>query len=160
MGDTAQKPHPFLERLIGEWTYEFEASGGPGEPLVTHSGMESVRALGGVWVLCEGRGAVPGDDAGATLMTLGYDASTRRVRGTYVGSMMSYLWIYDGEVSPDGSRVTLDSQGPSYTADGPMAKYRDVIEFRSDDHRVLTSRFQDESGAWNQVMAAHYRRVK
>ena len=34
------------------------------------------------------------------------------------------------------------------------------IELRSDDHRVLTSRFQDDDGNWHELMTAHYRRTK
>jgi hypothetical protein len=40
-----------------------------------------------------------------------------------------------------------------------MAKYRDTIEFRGDDHRVLSSTMQGEDGGWQQVMEVHYRRA-
>jgi hypothetical protein len=40
-----------------------------------------------------------------------------------------------------------------------MAKYRDVITLESDDHRVLTSNFQDDDGNWHEFMTAHYRRT-
>jgi hypothetical protein len=39
-----------------------------------------------------------------------------------------------------------------------MAKYQDIIEFITPDHRTLTSRMQSEDGAWHQFMFAHYRR--
>ena len=41
-----------------------------------------------------------------------------------------------------------------------MAKYQDVIEFKSDDHRVLTSRTLGDDGQWREFMTAHYRRKK
>lgn len=44
--------------------------------------------------------------------------------------------------------------------DGKMAKYKDVIELNSDDHRVLTSHLLRDGGTWQQSMTAHCRRNK
>jgi hypothetical protein len=41
-----------------------------------------------------------------------------------------------------------------------MGKYRDVMEFKSDDHRVLNSYTLGADGAWQQFMTVHYRRKK
>jgi hypothetical protein len=61
--------------------------------------------------------------------------------------------------------LTLESEGPQWDADGKMiegktAKYRDVIEWKSDDHRVLSSHSQGPDGQWQHFMTAHYRRMK
>src|SRR5882724_4163787 len=141
-----QKEHEWLHRLVGDWTYESECSMGPGQPPSKFAGMESVRSLGGVWVLCEGRGHMPGGGTGLTIMTLGYDPAKKRYVGTFIGSMMTHLWIYDGELDAAGKVLTLDTEGPSFN-DGKMAKYKDVIEFKSDDHRVLSSHALGEDGS-------------
>jgi hypothetical protein len=39
---------------------------------------------------------VPGGGLARMLMTLGYNPQTRRYTGTWVGSMMTHLWVYDG----------------------------------------------------------------
>jgi len=44
------------------------------------------------------------------------------------------------------------------SVEGKIAKYQDVIDFVSDDHRMLTSHVLGEDGKWHPFMTAHYRR--
>jgi len=156
----SQKEHQWLQKLIGKWTYESDATTEPGKPAEKFTGTESVRSFGDVWVLCEGRGEMPGGGMGLTLMTLGYDPQKKRFVGTFIGSMMTNLWVYDGSLDAAEKVLTLDSEGPSFTDEGKMAKYKDLIEFKSDDHRVLTSKFLGEDGKWHEFMTANYRRAE
>jgi hypothetical protein len=103
---------------------------------------------------------MPGGGPATTLMTLGYDPQKQRYVGTWIGSMMTYLWVYDGEMDAAGKVLTLNAKGPSMAGDGTTGQYRDVIEMRSGDHRVLTSHVLAEDGTWQQFMTAHYRRKK
>jgi len=152
-----RKEHRWLQRLVGEWAFESEASMAPGEPPEKYTGTESVRSLDGIWTLCEGR-----DEKGAasSMMTLGYDPARGRFVGTFVVGMMPYLWLYEGELDADGKRLVLDAEGPSFTAEGQMGKYKDSIEIVDDDHRVMTSRFLGDDGEWHEFMRASYRRTK
>jgi len=52
--------HRWLQQLLGDWTCESLADMGPGEPPAHSRGTEQVRALGGLWVLCDGAGSMPG----------------------------------------------------------------------------------------------------
>jgi hypothetical protein len=153
-----QKEHQWLQKLVGEWTSEADAVMGPDKPPEKFKGTESVRSLGGVWVVCEGQGEMPGGGAATTIMTLGYDPVRKRFIGTFIGSMMTHLWLYDGALN--GNVLTLDAEGPNFAAEGKMAKYQDMIEFKSDDHRILSSQMLGDDGKWNQFMTAHYRRKK
>jgi hypothetical protein len=154
----SRKEHEWLHRLLGDWIYESDCDMGPGQPRSKFSGSESVRSLGGLWIVAEGQGEMPGGGTATMIMTLGYDPRTERYVGTWVGSMMPHLWVYDGEMGAGGRVLTLAAEGPSFTGDGGMAKYRDVIEIKSDDHRVLTSRVLGDDGTWREFMTAHYRR--
>jgi hypothetical protein len=132
----------------------------PGKPPAQWKAFESVRSLAGLWFLAEGQGEMPGGGASTTLMTLGYDPQKKRYVGTFIGSMMTNLWVYDGALDAAGRVLTLDTEGPDFTAEGKMTKYKDMIEFKSDDHRVLTSNMLGDDGKWHGVMTAHYRRKK
>lgn len=151
--------HRWLERMVGEWTFESEAVAEPGGAPQKDTGTESVRSLDGVWVVCEWRGGMPDGGFGSSIMTLGYDPARGRFVGTFVGSMMTHLWIYNGELDEAGEVLTLDSEGPGFTDQTRMAMYRDRIQFRGADERVMTSSYQDDAGEWQEFMTTRYRRA-
>ena len=154
---TPQKQHQWLDKFIGEWTSETEYSMEPnGEPTKS-TGTEIVRSIGGVWIVAEGTGDLPDGGIGTTMMTLGFDPQLDRFVGTFVGSMMTHLWLYNGSLDATEKVLTLDTAGPNFSQTA-MAKYLDIIEFISDDHRVMKSQILMEDGNWNHFMTAHYRR--
>jgi Protein of unknown function (DUF1579) len=152
-----QKEHKWLEQLVGEWGTEMEGSAGPDQPPVKHTGTETVRSLN-VWVLCEG--TVPGDATMKTVMTLGYDPAKKKFVGTFIGSMMFNLWVYEGELDVSGTKLVLDAEGPSFAEPNKTAKYKDTISIVSPDHRILSSQFRAADGTWHHFMTAHYHRKK
>jgi hypothetical protein len=154
-----QPQHRWLEQWLGDWSFEVAAKGPPGQPEERSTGREHVRSLGGLWVVCEGRGTMPGDGEATTLMTVGFDPGRGRFVGTWCGSMMTHLWIYDGELDAAGRVLTLAAQGPSFTGQG-TANYRDAVEVVSRDERILRSSVQGEDGAWHAFMTARYRRER
>jgi hypothetical protein len=133
-----QEEHRWLQRLVGAWTFDGVATTGPGQPPDTFTGREHVRSLGDLWVLAEGEGETPGGIE-QSVMTLGYDAQQGRYVGTWIGSMMAHLWVYDGILDAAARVLTLEAEGPSMAGDGTMATYRDVIELKDDDHRGADS---------------------
>ena len=60
----AREEHRWLQRLVGDWTFEIEANE-PGRPPSRHTGTERVRALGDVWIVSEGEGEGPDGGTGA-----------------------------------------------------------------------------------------------
>jgi hypothetical protein len=183
-----QKEHDWLQKLVGEWTYESDEPTKPGQPPAKCTGTESVRSLGGFWVLAEGQGGMPGGGAATMVLTLGYDPQKKRYVGTWIGSMMSHLWVYEGAVDVTGNTLTLHAEGPNMAVEGKTAKplagrrgasgaeallpcdwqhgqsrvtgeYKEVIEFKSDNHRVFTSHVLGEDGKWQTMMTVNFRRT-
>lgn len=155
-----QAEHRWLQKFVGEWTFEGEAMMEPGQPPMKHQGTESVRAIGDLWIQGEGHGEMPGGGPATMMLTLGYDSEKKRFVGTWFGSMMTHLWVYEGELDEARRVLSLNSEGPDMAQPGKMGKYKDVFEMRSDDHRVLTSHMLGADGKWLQFMTAHYRRKK
>lgn len=155
-----RKEHKWLQQLVGEWTSEADCSMGPGQPATTNYGTERVRMVGDLWMVGEGQGEMPGGGTATMIMTLGYDTKKEKYLGTWIGSMMTYMWHYDGEMDASGRILTLSAEGPSMAGDGTMAKYQDIIEIKNKDHRTLSSRVLGPDGTWNHFMTAHYRRKK
>lgn len=127
-----------------------------GEPS-NSTGTEVVRSIGGLWIVAEGESDMPDGGVGKTMMTLGFDPQLDRFVGTFVGSMMTNMWLYNGSLDATQKVLTLDTEGPNFTQTA-IAKYQDIIEFVSDDYRVMKSQILMEDGTWNHFMTVHYRR--
>lgn len=153
-----QKEHAWLQRLAGEWTLTSMTPAPEGFDGSNGGWVETARLLNGVWLVSEGRGTMPGCGETTTQLTLGYDPAKQRYVGTWIGSMMTHLWVYEGSLDEAENKLVLDCEGPAMGDPGKTAKYQDIYELRSDDHRVLTSRIQQDDGTWQEFMTAHYHR--
>ncbi len=92
-------------------------------------------------------------------MTLGYDPAAGRYVGSFIGSMMTHMFIYSGSVDATGAKLTLDTQGPGFDGAGTTI-YQDVIEIVSDDHWLLWSQTKGDDGQWNRFMEGHHHRIR
>ncbi len=153
-----QDEHKWLQRLVGNWTFESECSMGPDQPPLKSSGTDSTRSLGGLWMLSDWHGAMPDGGSSDSLMSLGYDPAKKKYVGTFIASMMTHLWHYEG--TREGDVLTLNTSGPSFAGDGTMSDYQDIIEIKSDDHRTLHSQFKGTDGNWVRFMTVNYHRAK
>jgi hypothetical protein len=145
------KEHEFLERLVGVW--DVTAPEMTGQQPWT----EVVRSLQGIWFVAEGNGEMPGGGAATTVLTLGYDAAKGKYVGSWIGSMMDYMWVYEGEVD-GGDVLNLYTTGPDFENEGKLADYREQIVFTDDDHRIFNSSARQPDGSWKQFMEARYTR--
>ncbi|MBB4186058.1 DUF1579 domain-containing protein [Sinorhizobium terangae] len=151
-----QEEHRWLEQLLGEWEVTSLPPTEGDQPQTPWT--ENVRSMQGLWVVCEGKGTMPDGSPAQSLMTLGFNPQTNRYVGTWVGSMMTHMWVYDGVLEDDRKTLTLNCEGPDFDRPGRSASYQDVITLIDGNHRTLTARVQTEDGSWKEVMAAEYRR--
>lgn len=151
------KEHAWLRRFEGDWTSEGEIAMEPGLPPMKVTGSDRARMIGGFWVVSEGRGDQMNFES---RLTLGYDEKKKKYVGTWVDSMSSYMWRYEGTVDSSGRILTLETVGPQPGDPTKTAQFRDVTEFKSDDHRLFTSSKLNPDGKWTTMVTIHYRRRK
>jgi hypothetical protein len=153
--------HTFFAPMIGQWTMEHRCDMGNGEPQVTATGRVAIRSLCGMWYLieCSGDGTGENPEPWSSLFTLGYDPAKKAFVGTFVGSMMAQLWVYEGQLDAAGKCVSLGCEGPRFDGNG-RALYRDSFEIVSPDHWILRSEIQEVDGTWRQFMEGHHHRIE
>jgi hypothetical protein len=154
-----QMEHAWLQQFVGEWDTTSEATMAPGQPAMKFTGTMNSRMLGGFWVVSETKNEIMGLTVSA-IQTIGYDPQSKKYVGTFVDSMQSYLWKYQGSVDPTGKILTLEADGPDFTVPGKTRKYRDVYEFKSKNAILMSAMMQADDGKWITFMRGDFERKK
>lgn len=150
--------HKWLEQLVGTWTFESQMNG-EGEPMKC-SGTDTVRSLGGRWVVGDFKSEMPGVGPMNAVLTIGYNTETGKYQGTWIDSLTDHLWVYVGTLDATKKILTLEAEGPNMMDPSKgSTQYRDVIEIKSADHRTLTSSVLVD-GKWVEIVTAHYHKAK
>jgi hypothetical protein len=150
--------HKWLHELVGQWDYEHEAGADDQGQPIKLKGTQTIRKLGELWIIGEGDGKTSDGQVAKSMITLGYDPAAKKFVGTFIASMMSNLWPYEGTLDEATDRLTLESEGPSFEMDGTIAKYQDVIEIVNSNHYRMISYIQSPTEEWQQFMVADYTR--
>lgn len=153
-----QREHQWLQQLEGDWITEAEITLQPGEPPVTTTGAESNHLLGGFWSVGVHRGEYQGAPF-TGIFTLGYDPEQNEYVGTWIDSLSSHLWTYEGTRDASGKALTLYTEGPCPQAGGKVVKLREVLEIVDQDHKLFTSEYLKD-GRWVPGMTIRYKRVR
>lgn len=145
--------HEWLLRFVGNWDAQIEMLGAPEQPPMKTRGTETARMVGGYWLVSDGRN---NEFPYAFRLTLGFDPKRRIYIGTWIDSMTSFLWHYEGAVDPTGRILSLETEGPFPPIPGTISRYREVTEFLSESHRVFTSARLGEDGNWTTHMRINF----
>jgi hypothetical protein len=109
--------HDWLQQFVGYWETEMECYIEPGKRPAKTKGTESVRSIGGLWIVAEGKSAIM-DKAMTSILTLGYDFEQKKYVGTWVASCTTHLWQYESSV--DLATETQFSKDPGYSVTTPF----------------------------------------
>jgi hypothetical protein len=152
-------PAAFLARLAGDWSVLSEAIPGPGQEPVRGESREVARLIGGRWLVAEGSGTVRGRPF-TSILTVGYDAHRERFVATWIDSMQTHLWLYEGTLDDAGTVLTLDTEGPILGDPSRRTRYRETIEIVAANHKRMTSRILGPNGEWFEFARSDYRRTQ
>lgn len=153
-----EREQAWLKQLVGEWESEAELIRGPGKPAKKRRGKESTRAIGEFWVVSDLKAELPTGESMSAVYTLGYNPEKKKYVATWIDSVTSHMWIYEGTLDETGKILTMESDGPNAMVAGKTARFRDVIEIKSRDLRTLTSSSQADDGAWTTFVSSQVRR--
>lgn len=153
----AQKEHRWLDQLVGDWTFAHECTM-PDGTQVSNPGTMECRMLGDLWLICESRGRSDDHGEWSAIMTLGFDPAQGQYIGTFIGSMMTHIWLYRGRLDASGMKLPMATEGPKFDGSG-MGQYRDTIEILDGDTWVLSSELLTDEGTWVQFMQGKHLRA-
>jgi hypothetical protein len=156
--DQTAKDHEWLKQLVGQWDAEFKMYMQPDQPTES-AGTDSVRALGGLWVVAETKTTMMGAPYNG-ILSLGYNPQQKNFHGTWIDSFGGYLWVYKGTLNDAGDMLTLETEGPSLQAPGKTARYKEIIQITGKDSRTFNSSFEGEDGKWVKILTIEYHRKK
>ncbi len=148
-----QTQHDWLKQLVGDWDVLTVTEEGDHEG----TGTETVGTLGDLWIVARGEGRMGDGPTGYWMMTVGYDTDEGRFVGTWVGSMMANMFVYDGQLDEAGEILTLETLGPDMKGQGRDTRYRDIIQMANPDERTMTSLMLTD-GEWTEIMKTTFRR--
>lgn len=146
---TAQ--HAWLQPLVGTWDLIYRADAPDGSGPMEWTGTEVVSSIGTNWVVAVSEASSP--QGGMTgRLTIGYDVERETYVGTWIDSIQTNLWTYDATLDEAGRTLSLVPTIEPRAAVPDPKRFRDEIELVDDDHRVLTSWYQGDDGAWVQYL--------
>lgn len=154
-----RKEHLWLQQLAGDWVMQPPEDGqGCGGEVSATPWVESIRMLHGLWLVAESSGEMPGGGPATCIMTLGYDPARQVFVGSWIGSMMTHMYVYEGHLDAAGRVLTLDCEGPDFQAPERATRYRDLLVLEGDGTRSGRSLMQAADGSWTEVMNLRFRR--
>jgi len=106
---TPTAPHKMLANLVGTWTTQTKAWMEPGKPPVEGTGTcEQKMLLDGRYLQQEYSGEMMGSPfTGINL--IGYDNHTKRYVSTWIDSMSTGIYYFEGDATADGKTITQES---------------------------------------------------
>lgn len=154
--------HHWLKQFVGQWSYESQCNMGPDTPPMKTVGKETFRALGDFWIIGESTGQIPEAMGGGefkAIMTVGFDPARDKYVGSWVGSVGSHLFIYEGSLDTVTNTLPLATTGPDMADPTIQRSYHDILQIVDENHRTLTSQMRNDDGSWTKFMTAHYTRI-
>lgn len=150
--------HLLLQKLVGSWRCEMSCKGPDGTDMPPSTGTAVCRPIGSAWIAMDMTGG-EGLETWTSLLTLGYDPQRQQFVGTFIASMMTFMWVYAGTLDAKTNTIALDTDGPRFDGQPGLHPYLDTYQFLDDNTWILRSHTKGSDGQWIEFMKATYRRA-
>ena len=147
----AKSGFEWLKQFEGSWQSVTNVPTQDGSPAKTQKGSMKSASVGKQWVVNKFDGEIDGTSFQA-VQTLGYDVEKKRFVGTWIDSVASYTWKYEGEVDATGKKLTLNAEGPDWNDPKITRRFRDVYEFKSATEIAVQSQMFNDKKEWETYM--------
>jgi hypothetical protein len=147
---TPGEPHKMLARLVGSWVTRTRSWMEPGKPPTEgHGSCEQKTLFDGRYLQQEYTGEMMGwPFKGVNL--IGYDNHTKKYVSTWIDSMSTGIYVFEGSSSADGKTITQTCR-----YDDPMkgpAEWRSVTHIVDDDTMEYEMFITPEGGVEEKMM--------
>ena len=153
---TPGAPHKLLSSMVGSWNTKTKSWMEPNKPPMESTGScEQQMLLDGRFLqqICTGKMmGSPFTGIGIT----GYDNHTKKYVSTWMDSMGTGIYFFEGTASADGKTITQESHYDD-PMQGPMT-WRGVTKIVNDDTEVFEMYATDKSGKEAKMMEITYTR--
>jgi hypothetical protein len=149
-------PHQLLAGMAGSWSVKGTCSMEPGGSTVEHTGTSEQRMiLGGRFLQQEFSGEMMGSPF-TGIGYMGYDNHTRKYVSTWLDSMGTGIYYFEGTAGTDGKSIT---QTCSYDdpVRGPV-QWRSVTRIVDESHLAFEMYITDQSGKEDKMAEMEYTR--
>lgn len=155
---TPGAPHKMLASLAGTWATKSKGWMDPDKPPMESEGTCAQKMLlGGRYLQQEYSGDMMGAPfSGIGIM--GYDNHTKRYVSTWIDSMSTGIYLFEGEATPDGKTITQESCYDD-PVKGPMT-WRSVTKIVDRDTLLFEMYGIDKTGRKDKMMEITYTRKK
>jgi hypothetical protein len=153
---TPGAPHKLLASMTGIWTTRTKSWCEPGKPPMESTGTcEQKMLLGGRYLQQEFSGEMMGSPFAGIGVT-GYDNHTKKYVSTWMDSMSTGIFLFEGTASADGKTITQASKNDD-PVQGPM-EWRSVTRIVDDNTIEFEMYGTGKSGKEVKMMEITYTR--
>lgn len=152
-----RREHEWLRQFAGDWVVEAECYMNADHTPVSNKGIERIRSLGGFWLLVEVESDMMGKPFQG-IQTLGFDPAKGKFIGTWVDSLTSELWHYEGFLNKEWTELTLNSEGICPQT-GALTKVRSVLAYKDMNHKIYSSYTVGKNGELTLALRASALRI-
>ena len=155
---TPSAPHKVLASMAGSWITKTKSWMEPNKPPMESTGTcEQKMLLGGRFLQQEFTGDMMGSRfIGINL--IGYDNHTKKYVSTWIDSMSTGIYYFEGTASADGKTITQESRYDD-PLKGPM-KWRSVTKIVDDNTHMFEMYGTDQRGKEEKMMEMTYIRKR